>query len=344
MDQRTFATLELQSLLDLLAGHVQTPLGRRLAEALRPSVARAEIELAQDFTTECARYLSAGERFGLAGVEDPEAPLAKLQIEGTTLEPLQILQLERLISVGMGLREQFRDAKVRELYPQLSGLSGRIPDLRRLLGSIKGKILPGGEIDDNASPELRAVRRELGEARARIFRSLDSILKTQTRAVQEDLVTFRNGRFVIPIRTDSRNQVPGVVHGLSSSGQTTFVEPLAAIEQNNGLVRLREQEEIEISRILLSISEALRVHLPAIAVVRDDRGLGGPRPGERTAFRRVPLRAAAACRRQDAAPRGRAPCPARTRAARIRGGRCPDNPRTRRIPPGGRHQRTERRR
>ncbi len=269
MDQRTFSTLELHSLLDLLAGHAQTPLGRRLVAAQRPSSDRAEIELGQELTTECARYLNSGERFGFAGIEDPEAALAKLQIEGTSLEPLQILQLERLVSVGLGLREQFRGAEALELYPELSRLSGSIPDLRRLLGSIRGKILPGGEIDENASPELRAIRRELGEARTRIFRSLDSILKAQTRAVQDDLVTFRNGRFVIPIRTDARHQVPGVVHGLSSSGQTTFVEPLAAIEQNNELVRLREQEEAEIARILFSISEALRLHAAEIAAVRD---------------------------------------------------------------------------
>ena len=78
---------------------------------------------------------------------------------------------------------------------------------------------------------------------------------------------FRNGRFVIPVRTDSRNQVPGVVHGLSSSGQTTFVEPLTVINQNNDLVRLREQEEIEVSRILLSITESLREHLESIRTI-----------------------------------------------------------------------------
>jgi DNA mismatch repair protein MutS2 len=134
---------------------------------------------------------------------------------------------------------------------------------------MRGKILPGGEIDDNASPELRMVRRELGESRSRIYRSLESIMKNQVRAVQEELVTFRNGRFVIPIRTDSRNLVRGVVHGLSSSGQTTFVEPLGVIDQNNDIVRLREQEEIEIARILFSLSESLRVNLPALEIIRD---------------------------------------------------------------------------
>jgi DNA mismatch repair protein MutS2 len=83
-------------------------------------------------------------------------------------------------------------------------------------------------------------------------------------AIQEDIVTVRNGRFVIPVRTDARGQVPGVMHGLSSSGQTTYVEPMAVIDQNNELVRLREQEEIEIAQILLSITDALRRNLPSL--------------------------------------------------------------------------------
>jgi DNA mismatch repair protein MutS2 len=94
-------------------------------------------------------------------------------------------------------------------------------------------------------------------------------MRKDSRAVQEELVTFRNGRFVIPIRTDSRGQVPGVVHGLSSSGQTTFVEPLVVIEQNNELVRLREQEEIEIARILLAITGHLRENLPGIRAIAE---------------------------------------------------------------------------
>ncbi len=260
MDKQTLATLELDGLLNLLARHVQTPLGRRLALALEPVPERAAVAHALDFTSECARFLEAGERFGLSGIEDPEPTLAKLQIERTTLEPRQVLELERLVSVGMGLRNLFRDPEQRQEFPLLAAITGRIPDLRKLLSEIHGKILPDGEIDDNASPELRTIRHEIHAGRTRIQRSLESILRQQARAVQEDLITFRNGRYVIPIRTDSRVQVPGVVHGLSSSGQTTFVEPLTVIEQNNELVRLHEQEEIEITRILLAIADAFRAH------------------------------------------------------------------------------------
>ncbi|HZM90348.1 MAG TPA: endonuclease MutS2 [Blastocatellia bacterium] len=270
MDQRTFKTLDLEALVSLLARHVQTPLGRKRVRALVPLSDRSLIDGELDRTTECAGYLLSGGTFGLSDITDPEDSLAELQVQGTSLEPQQILALQRLIAAGMDLRDQFGDAELRSRYPQLSAIAARVPDLRRVLASVRGKILPNGEIDDSASPALRRIRREINERRNRIYRNLESLMHERAAtAIQEDIVTVRNGRFVIPVRTDSRGQVPGVMHGLSSSGQTTFVEPLTIIDQNNELVRLREEEEIEIARILLEITEAFRVNLPGIAAVSD---------------------------------------------------------------------------
>ncbi len=268
MDDRTFETLELGSLLELLAANAYTPLGRKRALNLRPSIDTVEINRALDLTTECASYLAGDEKFGLSGIEDPEQSLAQLQVEGTSLDPHQILAMERLISVGMDLRRLFGAAEARENFPLLADTVAKIPDLRRLLSSLHGKILPGGEIDDGASPELRQLRREISGLRTRIHHVLEAILRSQPSAVQDEIITFRNDRFVIPVRTDSRSHVPGVVHGLSSSGQTTFVEPLSVIERNNDLVRLREQEETEIARILFSMTEELRANVPGILAVK----------------------------------------------------------------------------
>ena len=270
MDERTFKTLDLEALVALLARHVQTPLGRKRVLALVPSTDRNHINGELDRTTECAGYLATGGAFGLSDVADPEDALAELQVQGTSLEPLQILALQRLIAAGMDVRDQFSDVELKNRYPQLSGIAARVPDLRRMLGSIRGKILPTGEIDDSASPVLRRIRREINERRNRIYRNLESLMHERApSAIQEDIVTIRNGRFVIPVRTDSRAQVPGVMHGLSSSGQTTFVEPLTIIDQNNELVRLREEEEIEIARILLEITEAFRVNHSGIVAIAD---------------------------------------------------------------------------
>jgi DNA mismatch repair protein MutS2 len=266
MNERTFDTLELIALIELAAKHVQTPSGRRKMLQLRPSNSRLEILRNIETIAECVAYLTTGGRFGLSGIEDLESVITHLHIEGASLEPRQILALERLLFAAKDLRDLAKGAEFKETYPQLLGIISGIPDLKHVIVGIHGKILPSGEIDDNASPELRKIRQDLTDRRNRIHRALESILRNKPQAVQEELITFRNGRFVIPIRTDSRNQVPGVVHGLSSSGQTTFVEPLTIINQNNDLVRLREQEEVEIARILLSITNILREHLDAIRV------------------------------------------------------------------------------
>ena len=268
MDDRTLKTLDFESLVSLLVRHVQTPLGRKRVKALLPSGDRAHIDRELDRTSECVNYLSTGGAFGLGEIEDPEESLSQLQIEGTSLDPQQVLALQRIIGAGMDVRAQFSDAEVKSRYRELSSITEQVPDLRRVLASIRGKILPTGEIDDSASPTLRRIRREINERRARIYRSLESLMHDRTpSAIQEDIVTIRNGRFVIPVRTDSRSQVPGVMHGLSSSGQTTFIEPLATIDQNNEMVRLREEEEIEIARILLEITEALRANRAGIIAI-----------------------------------------------------------------------------
>jgi DNA mismatch repair protein MutS2 len=269
MDRHTFEMLELGALLELLVRHVQTPLGRNSVLSLTPTTERAIIERSLDFTSECVAFLDSGQQFGLSGVCDPEPSLARLQVEGAVLEAQQVLELEHLVSVGVSLRDLFRGAEEREHFPILAAVANQIPDLRRLLAEIRGKVLPDGQIDDNASPELRSIRHELQVSRTRIYRALEGVIGQQARAVQEEIITFRNGRFVIPVRTDSRVQVPGVVHGLSSSGQTTFVEPLSVIEKNNELVRLREQEGIEIARILLAITEAFRANRQAIRTIAE---------------------------------------------------------------------------
>ena len=264
MDERTFVTLELQTLLFLLAGHVQTPLGRRKVQALLPSTDREWISREQTRTTECVDYFTTGGVIALGEIADPESSIATLQIAGTTLEPLEILGLQSFISIGMDVQGQFNQPETKERYPQLSSITSQIPDLRKALSLLRGKILPNGEIDDNASPELRRIRREINERRTRIYRNLESLMRNRSESVQDEIVTIRNGRFVIPVRTDARGQVPGVMHGLSSSGQTTYVEPIAVIEQNNEMVRLREQEENEIAQILFRMTEILRSEITGI--------------------------------------------------------------------------------
>ena len=138
-------------------------------------------------------------------------------------------------------------------------LSEQIADFAPLLRYFRNKILPDGTLDDKASPELARIRREIEKQQRAIQESLRGYLRrlSDGGAVQDELVTIRGDRFVIPVKIEQRRRVQGVAHGASSSGQTVFMEPLETIEQNNELVRLLDDEQAEIHRILLEMTARL---------------------------------------------------------------------------------------
>src|SRR5262249_54567666 len=133
-------------------------------------------------------------------------------------------------------------------------------DLRVLTAQLGGKINESGELEDHASPALKRIRNEISVVRSRVCRSLEQILRRESESgfVQDDVITIRNERFVIPVKSEGRKELPGVVHGTSSSGSTVFLEPLEVLELNNQLIQLKEQANDEIQRILLSLSDAIR--------------------------------------------------------------------------------------
>ncbi len=259
----TFESLEYDALLALLAERTQTPRGRHLAERLRPMTDPEEIRRQLRLVSDAVRYLSAHSGFGLGGVADPTEALRLLRIENATLSPTQILDLIALIEVGQDVRASVLGQ--RRQYPHLAAFIAEIPDLRPLLRHLRGKLLPGGEVADQASPELSEIRQQIQRLRARIYRRLEEIMRASPEGiVQDEWVTLRNERYVIPVRASHRTQVPGVVHAVSSSGATVFIEPLETIELNNELVRWREQEQAEIARILREMSERLRLERPQV--------------------------------------------------------------------------------
>jgi DNA mismatch repair protein MutS2 len=186
-----------------------------------------------------------------------------LHVEGAPLDTLALLQMARLCEQAMAARAAIFDE--RETAPMLWQLVETLPrDLNSVVARITNKILPDGELDDRASPELAGIRHEITTLRSRITRSLERVMHRSAEAIQDELVTMRNDRFVIPVKADHRGRVAGVAHGYSSSGATAFVEPLETIDANNELQGLREAEAREIARILFALTEELRTQLPAI--------------------------------------------------------------------------------
>ena len=159
-------------------------------------------------------------------------------------------------------------------WPAVAELSSAIADFTEFLRYFRNKILPDGTLDDRASPELARIRRDVEKQKRLIQDSLHAYLRrlAEGGAVQEELVTIRGERFVIPVKVEQKKRVQGVVHGASSSGQTVFVEPLETIEQNNELVRLLEEEQEEVHRILLEMTRRVAEQSWAIQAATDTLG------------------------------------------------------------------------
>jgi DNA mismatch repair protein MutS2 len=159
---------------------------------------------------------------------------------------------------------------MRSEWKEVRALSARIADFGEFLSSFRNKIQPDGTLEDKASPELARIRREIEKQRRAIQQSLQGYLRrlAEGGTVQDELITIRGERFVIPVKVEQKRRVQGVVHGASSSGQTVFVEPLETIEQNNELVRLLEEELAEIHRILIEMTQQIGAQAePILAAV-----------------------------------------------------------------------------
>ena len=250
--------LELDHLRQLLSAYVVSPLGHARIAALAPSRDRQWIECQQQLTEELRGYLRAGGRFDFQGLVDPSQLIGKSRIQGAVLELSEIHDILRLADRAAEWREAalHPPTAIQGQWQVVTELAANIGDLNPLLRSFRNKILPDGTLDDRASPELTHIRREVERQRRTIQESLRAYLRklAEGETVQEELITIRGERFVIPVKTEQRRRVQGVTHGSSSSGQTVFIEPLETIEQNNELVRLLDDEQAEIHRILLDMT------------------------------------------------------------------------------------------
>lgn len=268
MNDQAFGTLEYQQLLALIKRNAQTEVGRRRVETLSPIGDPAVLRRELAALAECVTLRNRGAKWSFNELSDPAETIARLHVEGAALDTLALLQMARLCEQAMSARAAIYDE--RENASMLWQLVETLPrDLNTLVARITNKILPDGEIDDRASPELANIRHDITTLRSRITRSLENLMRRSSEAIQDELVTMRNDRFVIPIKADHRGRVAGVAHGYSSSGMTAFVEPLETIDANNELQGLREAEAREIARILSRLSEELRAQLPALEMAAE---------------------------------------------------------------------------
>jgi DNA mismatch repair protein MutS2 len=264
--------LEFDSLRDLLSGYASSPLGQELIAQLAPSTDREWIENQQRLTTEIREFRRVGGRFDFSGLLDVTKLVEKSRITGAALETTDIRDVVLMVDRAAEWREIALSppAAMKLEWKAVAQLSSGIPDFAEFLRAFRNKILPDGTLDDKASPELARIRREIEKQRRSIQESLRGYLRrlSEGGAVQDELVTIRGERFVIPVKVEQKRRVQGVVHGASSSGQTVFVEPLETIEQNNELVRLLDEEQAEIHRILVEMTRRIGENTrPIVAAV-----------------------------------------------------------------------------
>jgi len=253
--------LEFESLLDLIRGYASSPLGQERAAALAPSLDRRWIENHHQLTSEIREFRRVGGRFEFSGLLNISTPVEKARIAGAVLETTEIRDVVLVIDRAVEWREIALSppAAMKVEWAAVAELSSGIIDFTEFLRGFRNKIQPDGTLEDRASPELARIRREIERQKRTIQESLRGYLRrlAEGGAVQDELITIRGERFVIPIKIEQKRRVQGVIHGASSSGQTVFVEPLETIDQNNELVRLLDEEMAEIHRILLEMTRRI---------------------------------------------------------------------------------------
>ncbi len=268
MHDQAFRILEYHELRSLIRRGAQTEMGRSRVDALQPHTELSKLESELTALHECVTIRKRGASWRFSELDDPAEKISLLHVDGAVLDPAAILDLKSLIEQAMSARGSI--LAERDASPVLWSMVQDLPsDLNRLIARIANKILPSGDVDDRASPELASIRHEITKLRSRITRTLETLMRKSGEAIQDELVTIRNDRFVIPVKADHRARVNGVAHGYSSSGATAFVEPLETIDSNNELQSLHEAELREIARILFALTEELRAQLPAIEMAVD---------------------------------------------------------------------------
>ncbi|MBI4552915.1 MAG: endonuclease MutS2 [Candidatus Latescibacteria bacterium] len=266
IDPHTLRVLEFPVICQMLADRATSALGRERALALTPGTDLAGIDERLRTVSEFRTILQANDTVPIRGIKDIRPALAQARIEGTALDPATLLdvastlQTSRLLrAFGSQLHEKLPSPRVERL---LAGL-GTFPGIEE---AVSQAIDPSGVVKDQASSTLRRIRREQQTIRERTREHLTGLVQSDTgrQALQEPVVTVREGRYVVPVRIEHRNRIRGVVHDQSASGATLFVEPFAVVELNNRLRELEIEERREIDRILSAITTLIRQEIEQI--------------------------------------------------------------------------------
>jgi DNA mismatch repair protein MutS2 len=260
--------LEFDRIVDAVTALAITPLGAASLAELEPSADPKVVVAAQAATSETVKFLERHPLFPLRAGEALPLALEGLEITGRPLEPLQL----RLLADFVDSVDQARAGigRAGEGFPILRDLVAKVTAFKSEVAAVRDAIDPGGEVLDSASPELKRIRNELRQKRQKLRGTLEQFTRgSSAKYLQDEVITERNGRFVLMVRAESRGSVPGIVHGSSTTGATLFMEPAATVEINNDIVELEDREREEIFRILLELTDRFRARPADMVVSRE---------------------------------------------------------------------------
>jgi len=269
MNWDVIETLEFDKIRKIIRTFTTSPLGASLSEQLEPVTDTGWIEEELRLTAELITYHVTGDSLDLTGCSFIKPSLEKCRIEGTALDIQELLQIQRDINIGKRIKEKLLGAP--STFGRLQELARGIPSLEEIDKAVAKSISPEGEIYDSASPQLRRIRNRLKLLQRRLRTTLEGILHSpgSRRCLQESIITQRNGRYVIPLKSEFKGAVPGIVQDRSTSGSTIFVEPLATVELNNEITELQIEERREVFKILSRLTGLVRQAEGALTQLED---------------------------------------------------------------------------
>ena len=265
LNQKSLETLEFLKIRERLAAFTSFSASRELALALLPSPDPGEVAARQQATAEARLLLELKPGLSIGGAHDVH-PLAQRAALGGVLEPNDLLAIQSTLAAARLLRSTL--SSLDERIPLLCSKAQRMVPLPQLEADIGRSIGPSGEVLDSASPALGLIRRRVREAHDQLMAKLKAILNSARgrRVLQEPIITERRGRYVVPVRVELRGELKGIVHDISASGATLFIEPLSVIEFANAWRELKLQEEREVERVLSELSAQVGSHAGEISL------------------------------------------------------------------------------
>ena len=259
MLEKSYMTLELPAVLEMLAAQAESELGKAAARELQPSTNAEEVRRRLQETSDAARLMTLRGSPSFSGTRDIRPALDRARLGGAlnTRELLNIAGLARCARLCKAYIAEEKNEKT-----SIDSLFHALRANKYLEERIFTAIPAEDEIADSASSDLADIRRKMRAASARARDALNKILSSPSyaKALQEPIITMRSDRYVLPVRADHKSAVPGLVHDISSSGMTLFIEPMAAVKANNELRELAAKEKLEIERILAELSAECAEH------------------------------------------------------------------------------------